>query len=223
MPASAVSSIAMTSSSLAAVLLCATAAAAFFSVADARTTIGGDLVTKTCADMMSHDWGWLNISEGDKFCVSRLRMDKKRSAAAKHPRDLALIAMDLAQRAVADADAKVAAVLHSGAAGHSSNNTAEHCRLDYASVVSTIPVCRAMVNDYNKKQHLLPNNDYFECARRLRRDTWNCAFRVAVEDDLSKLVGEEAQEAWLRIELVDGMLEEMLGVVVNDHDPLIWS
>ncbi|CAN6192087.1 unnamed protein product [Urochloa humidicola] len=206
-------SIAVTSSSLAAVLLCATAAAAFFSIADARTTIAadGDLVAKTCADVMSHDWGWFSSSDGEKFCVSTLRLHKKRSAAAKHPRDLALIAMDLAQRAVADADAKVAAVLRSGA-GRRSNGTAaltfRHCRLDYAAVAGTIPVCRAMIHGYNnKQQHVPSDNDYFECARRLRRDTWNCLFSVfMIEDDVSKLVVEEVQEAWLRVELVDGML-----------------
>ncbi|CAN6223469.1 unnamed protein product [Urochloa humidicola] len=229
MAASAASSIAMTSSSLAVVLLCATAAAAFFSIADARTTIAadGDLVVKTCADVMSHDWGWSSRSDGEKYCVSTLRLHKKRSAAAKHPRDLALIAMDLAQRAVADADAKVAAALRSGAA-HRINGTAaltlRHCRLDYAAVASTIPVCRAMIHGYNRQQHVPSNNEYFECARRLRRDTWDCLFSVfMLEDDVSKLVVEEVQEAWLRVDLVDGMLEEMLGVVINDHDPLLWS
>ncbi|CAL5045268.1 unnamed protein product [Urochloa decumbens] len=209
-----------TSSSLAAVLLLA-AAAAFFSGADGKTTTadGGDLVTKTCADIMSHDWGWL--SDDEKFCESRLRLDKKRSAAAKHPRDLALISMDLAQRAVADADAKVGAVL----AGHHSNDTAltlRHCRLDYAAVASAIPVCRAMVDGYNKQKQQLAPNDYFDCARRLRRDATECWFRVIVTPDIKKLVLKEIEEALQRIELVGAMLEEMLGIVINDHEPPRW-
>ncbi|CAL5045377.1 unnamed protein product [Urochloa decumbens] len=218
MAASPVSS--MTSSSLAAVLLCA-AAVAFFSGADAKTTSAEvDLVTKTCVDIMRHDWEWL--SDNEKFCESRLRTDKKRSAAAKHPRDLALIAMDLAQRAVADADAKVAAVLRSGA-GRRSKDTAltlRHCRLDYASAASAIPVCRAMVEGYNKQQ-LVPN-DYFDCAHRLRIDTTQCWFRIIVTPDVEKLLLKEVDEARKRIELVGAMLEEMLGIVVNDHEPPRW-
>jgi hypothetical protein len=137
-----------------------------------------------------NDWWWW-FDHDAKFCESRLRLDK-RSAAAKHPRDLVLIAMDLAERAVADADAKVAGVLRYGAGGHHINDTTalilRHCRLGYASVVSTIPVCRAIVNDYknpgvaaNRGQQLAPN-DYFECAGRLRRDTHNCLFRLSLED-----------------------------------------
>nr|CAB3470140.1 unnamed protein product [Digitaria exilis] len=42
--------------------------------------------------------------------------------AAKHPRDLANVAIDLAQRAVTDTDAKVDSVLRSGAAGNHNDN-----------------------------------------------------------------------------------------------------
>jgi hypothetical protein len=222
----------MTSSSLAAVvLLCAVAAAAaFFTTAHAKTSVDGNLVAKSCAGMRRiKDWWWFD--DDDKFCESRLRMDK-RSAAAKHPRDLVLIAMDLAESAVDDADAKVAAVLRSGVRGHHSNGTTptlklRHCRLDYASVLSTIPLCRAIVNDYknpdvaaNRSQQLAPS-DYFECSRRLRRDTHNCWFSL-IEEDFYELMSKETLEASTRIEFVDVMLEQMLGIVINDHNPTQW-
>lgn len=217
---------ATSSTSLAAVLLLlCTAASAFFSGADAnkKAADGHLLVTKTCADIKSHDWGWLP----DDVCESRLRLDK-RSAAAKHPRDLALIAMDLSKHAVADADAKVDAVLRSGA-GHHSNDTSltlRHCRLDYAAVASAIPVCRAMVHDYNKLQaaddQQLAPVDYLDCARRLRRGTTKCWFRVVVTPDVKKLLFKEIEEALHRTELVAAMLEEMLGIVIKDHEPPQW-
>ncbi|CAN6172170.1 unnamed protein product [Urochloa humidicola] len=212
-------------STLLAVLLYAAAAAAFFSGADAKTTTaagGGDLVTKTCADIISHDWK--RLSDDKKFCESRLRLDK-RSATAKHPRDLAIVAMDLAKRAAADADAKIAGVLRSSAAGHRINATAalilRNCRLDYASVASTIPVCRAMADGYKPgaggQQQVAPN-DHFECARRLRLDAWNCFVNVVFgAEDWSELAYKEIKEARLRIELVEAMLEEMLGIVIDDH------
>ncbi|CAN6215392.1 unnamed protein product [Urochloa humidicola] len=211
-------------STLLAVLFCAATASAFFSGADAKTTTaadGGDLVIKTCADIMSHDWK--RLSDDKKFCESRLRLDK-RSAAAKHPRDLAIVAMDLAQHAAADADAKIAGVLRSSAAGHRLNATValilRNCRLDYASVSSTIPVCRAMADGYKPgagQQKVAPN-DHFECVRRLRLDAWNCYVSVVFgEEDWSELVYKEIEEARLRIELVEAMIEEMLGIVIDDH------
>ncbi|CAN6202801.1 unnamed protein product [Urochloa humidicola] len=201
-------------STLLAVLLSAAAAAAFFSGADAA---GGDLVAKTCADIMSHDWK--RLSDDRKFCESRLRLDK-RSAAARHPRDLALIAMDLAQRAAADADAKIAGVLRSGA-GHGIKAKEalilRNCRLDYAGVASTVPVCRAMADGYNKQQQV-GANEHLECARRLRLDAWNCWAHVVFKGgDWSELVYKDIKEAWLRIELVEAILEEMLGIVIDDH------
>nr|CAB3467618.1 unnamed protein product [Digitaria exilis] len=85
--------------------------------------------------------------------------------AAKHPRDLANVAIDLAQRAVTDTDAKVDSVLRSGAAGNHNDNL-QYCRLDLATVASTIPVCRTMIvnnKPASDQQQLVPN-DYFECA-----------------------------------------------------------
>nr|CAB3459694.1 unnamed protein product [Digitaria exilis] len=167
--------------------------------------MGHLLVTKTCADIKRHDWGWLP----DDVCESRLRQDK-RSAAAKHPRDLALIAMSLAQHAVVDAEAKV-----------------YDCVMDYATVASAIPVCSAMVYGYNNKlqagaQHQLAPVDYFDCARRLRRGTAKCWFRVINTPDVKKLVIKEVYEALYRTELVAAMVEEMLGIVIKDHEPPQW-
>ncbi|KAF8658224.1 hypothetical protein HU200_059446 [Digitaria exilis] len=166
-----------TTSSLAAVLLLCTAASAFFSVADAKATTADGPPAEARL-------GWLP----DDVCESRLRQDK-RSAAAKHPRDLALIAMSLAQHAVVDAEAKV-----------------YDCVMDYATVASAIPVCSAM--------HQLAPVDYFDCARRLRRGTAKCWFR--------KLVIKEVYEALYRTELVAAMVEEMLGIVIKDHEPPQW-
>ncbi|KAF8657990.1 hypothetical protein HU200_059450 [Digitaria exilis] len=134
--------------------------------------MGHLLVTKTCADIKRHDWGWLP----DDVCESRLRQDK-RSAAAKHPRDLALIAMSLA-------------------------STPSSTRKP-----SAIPVCSAMVYGYNNKlqagaQHQLAPVDYFDCARRLRRGTAKCWFRVINTPDVKKLVIKEVYEALYRTELV---------------------
>ncbi|RCV19831.1 hypothetical protein SETIT_4G007400v2 [Setaria italica] len=193
-----------------AVVLCA--AAAFFATAHARTA-DGDLIAKTCANATSHRRSYWPF---EKFCNSRLRMDK-RSAAAKHPRDLALIAMDLTQRAVADADAKVGGLLRSGA-GHHDDCTVRalrHCRLDYAAVASSIPVCRAMAEDYEKPgaANKLAPSDYFECSRRLWRDTGKCLVRIVGDGEVWEPLSREVGEARLRTDLVEAMLEEMLGVV----------
>ncbi|RCV19830.1 hypothetical protein SETIT_4G007300v2 [Setaria italica] len=204
-----------------AVVLCA--AAAFFATAHARTA-DGDLIAKTCANATSHGrslWPF----EFEEFCKSRLRMDK-RSAAAKHPRDLALIAMDLTQRAVADADAKVDGLLRSGA-GHLDNCTAlilRNCRLNYAAVASSIPVCRAMAEEYEKPDaaNKLAPSDHFECSRRLRRNTDKCLVRIFRDDELRELLFRDVGEAGLRVVLVQAMQEEMLGVV-NDDDGSLFA
>jgi hypothetical protein len=132
------------------VLLCA--AAAFFATVRAKPADGGDLIAKTCVNATSPGRSiWLDR----KFCNSRLRLDK-RSAAAKDTRDLTLIAMDLTQRAVADADAKVDGALRAGAGHHgdSSRTTRvlRRCRVDYAAVGTNIPVRRAMAENYYKKK-----------------------------------------------------------------------
>jgi hypothetical protein len=161
----------------------------------------------------------------ERFCNSRLRLDK-RSAKAKHARDLALIATDLTQRSVADAYAKVDDVLRSSAGRHDNYSKAalilQHCQLDYAAVTSTIPVCRAMIEGYKKPadaaKQLAPN-DYFDCSRRLKRNTFNCLGRIVDDEELIDRLFRKVGEAWMRTILVEGMLEEMLGVVSGDHEP----
>ncbi|KAF8725411.1 hypothetical protein HU200_019930 [Digitaria exilis] len=204
-------------SSLATVLLLCTAASVFFSVADAKATTadGHLLVTKTCADIKRHDWGWLP----DDVCESRLRLDK-RSAAAKHPRDLTLIAMSLAQHASTTCSIPAITVT-------TRPLTLRQCVMDYATVASAIPVCSAMVYGYNNKlqagaQHQLAPVDYFDCARRLRRGTAECWFRVITTPDVKKVVIKEVYEALYRTELVAAMVEEMLGIVIKDHEPPQW-
>nr|CAB3467620.1 unnamed protein product [Digitaria exilis] len=138
------------------VLLCA---ATLFATTYARGADGDQLVAKTCANIMGHGW---ERRFTENFCKSTLQHDK-RSTAAKHPRDLAIIAIDLAQRAVTDMDAKIDGVLRSGPAGNHIDNL-QYCRLDYATVASTIPVCRATVINYKPDgdQLQLAPNDYFE-------------------------------------------------------------
>lgn len=99
----------------------------------------GDLVANSCANVRAHDWSPQLLTR--KLCESTLRSSKQ-SAAAKNPRDMALVAMDLLQSAAARADG----VLRLHSAG--SRRTAlalRYCRLDYASVARTVPMCRAMV------------------------------------------------------------------------------
>ncbi|KAF8661228.1 hypothetical protein HU200_057072 [Digitaria exilis] len=132
--------------------------------------------------------------------------------------------MDLAQLAVANADAKVDAMLRSGAGRHGVCTTHKlgKCQRDYAAVTSTIPVCRAMAEDYKKPDAAknLAAEDYFGCPQRLRRSTFDCMERILFGgDELGDMLFGAVHQAFERAILVEAMLEEMLGVVSNDHGP----
>ncbi|CAL5045028.1 unnamed protein product [Urochloa decumbens] len=176
----------------------------------------GDLVTNSCANFRAYDWS-PHLTR--KLCESTLRSHKQ-STAAKSKRDLALVAMDLLQSAAA----KVDGVLRNHSdSGHHSKGTAlalQYCRLDYAAVARTIPMCRAMVQEY--KPVSPPNSgdnndgDYYDCIARLGNAAANCWGYVLVDDDLAKVVSKEVAEVFQRATLVRAMTEVMLGSNVDD-------
>nr|CAB3474091.1 unnamed protein product [Digitaria exilis] len=212
------------SSALAAVLLCTAA----FLVTDATSgcllkASSDDPVVSTCANVTVHHYGGPGLTTG--FCESALRSDK-RSAAAKHPQDLALVAMDLVQIAGAEAGAKVGDALSPGGLAKLSNDTAltlRYCKLDYEALAQTVSVCRSMVQGYSPDvrghddgQILLPYT-YLECADRLMNAAHDCWDHIFHNDEMKKAVWKEVNEVAGRANLAKAMVEQMLSIV-DDED-----
>ncbi|CAL5045301.1 unnamed protein product [Urochloa decumbens] len=174
----------------------------------------GDLVTNSCANFRAYDWS-PHLTR--KLCESTLRSHKQ-STAAKSKRDLALIAMDLLQSAAAKADG---VLRNHSDSGHRSKSTAlalQYCRLDYAAVARTIPMCRAMVQEYKPPNSSSDNNgDYYDCIARLGNAAANCWGYVLVDDELAKVVSKEVAEVFQRATLVRAMTEVMLGFNDDSH------
>ncbi|CAL5074606.1 unnamed protein product [Urochloa decumbens] len=167
----------------------------------------GDLVANSCANVRPYDWTPLLPR---RMCESTLRSDKH-SATAKTELDLVLVAMDLLQSAAA----KVDGVLRnnysgSGRHGKSTALAVQYCRLDYAAVARTVPMCRAMVQEYNP-EHPNLGNDYYDCVARLGNAAANCWGYVLVDNELAKAVSKEVGEVFQRATLVRAMIEVMIG------------
>ena len=143
-----------------------------------------------------------------EYCVSTLRSDK-RSAAATHARDLALVAMDLLQRGAADADARLAAV----PVGKRKDMalTVHFCRLDYGAV----PKCRPMLQEYKPGggDGNLRFYNYMECGTRLSEAALDCWENIFLDDKLKEMALNQVREVANRANLVDAMIEQMVGIL----------
>ncbi|CAL5045376.1 unnamed protein product [Urochloa decumbens] len=167
-----------------------------------------DLVTNSCANMRAHDW----IPQFTrKRCESTLRSDKQ-SVVAKDERDLALISMNLLQSSVAKVDSILRQ--HSDSGHHSSSTTLSirYCRLDYAAVARTVPMCRAMVQEYVAVPgDPTAGDDFYDCIARLGNAAANCWDYVLADDELAKVVSKAVGEVFQRATLVRAMVEVMIG------------
>ncbi|RLN30049.1 hypothetical protein C2845_PM05G16850 [Panicum miliaceum] len=146
-----------------------------------------------------------------EYCVSTLRSDK-RSAAATHTRDLALVAMDLLQRGAADADTRLAAVPD----GERKDTalTVHFCRLDYGAVARTVPECRPMVQGYKPGEDgNLGLHNYMECGTRLSEPALDCWENIFFDEKLKEMALNQVQEAANRANLVDAMIEQVVGIL----------
>ncbi|KAF8696247.1 hypothetical protein HU200_037148 [Digitaria exilis] len=201
------------SSTLVAVLLCAAA----FLVTDATS---GRLLKASSDDPVASACAPLRRTWAHR-CVLR------RSAAAKHPQDLALVAMDLVQMAGAEAGAKVGGALSPGGLAKLSNDTAltlRYCKLDYEALARTVSVCRSMVQGYSPDvrghhddgQILLPYT-YLECADRLMNAARDCWDHIFHDNEIKEVVWKEVNEVAGRANLAKAMVEQMLGIV-DDED-----
>lgn len=170
-----------------------------------------DQVARACANATS-DFCHMHLTT--KYCVSTLRSDT-RSARAQTPRDLALVAIDLARRAAASADAKAA-----GALGNKSSEedarALRYCRSDYAAVACLAPMCRGMVEEYRPGDGMRMYYNV-ECARKLVHAATNCGH-------LGRYVGGELEEA-MRKEFVDvarrtGLVKAMVELMIGVEDPV---
>ncbi|KAL6606348.1 hypothetical protein ACP70R_042001 [Stipagrostis hirtigluma subsp. patula] len=211
------------SSALAAVLLCAAAFVADSHVDGGhgdhhgKPKGGGDLVATACANATAH---YFVPGFTTAFCELALRSDKRAAAAKKHPRDLALFAVDLARRGAVAAGARVDAAIASGVAGKETTALMRlrFCRLDYDAVARAAPVCRAMVEGFepgSRRGDLVPTS-YSECTDRLWEPAGGCWFQVSVEEEAKKAVGREAEEMAGLATLAKAMVDQMVGIVPSD-------
>ncbi|RCV27110.1 hypothetical protein SETIT_5G298700v2 [Setaria italica] len=209
----------------AAVLLCA---AAFLATGGAAKASAADVVADACANVTNRYHQYRGPGLTRDSCEIALWSDK-RSASAKHPRDLALVAMALVQEGAAVAGAKVAGALSSGDAAKLSKDTKlnlRYCRLDYEAVAHTVAVCREMVQEYNPgvqghdgDGNMIPYN-YLECANRLMNAASGCWAHISHDYETKKAVWKEVNEVASRANLAKAMVEKMLGVVdgyATDH------
>ncbi|CAL5045052.1 unnamed protein product [Urochloa decumbens] len=175
----------------------------------------GDLVTNSCANVRAYDWTPLLTR---RMCESTLRSDKQ-SAIAKTELDLVLVAMDLLQSAAAKVDGVLCNYSDLGLHGKSTTLAVQYCRLDYAVVARTIPMCRAMVQKYNTEHPEKADfgDDYYDCVARLGNAAANCWGYVLVDDELAKLASKEVGEVFQRATLVRAMTEVMVGFHDRRH------
>jgi hypothetical protein len=114
-------------------------------------TVGGDLVSWTCANASEHVVD-LTIEVTAEACESMLRSDN-RSAHAKDARDLALLAIDMVRLSAMAADSKAAAEeekLKKKGSDEGMVRTLRDCCMDYATVWQLVPECPAVVDQHNR-------------------------------------------------------------------------
>ncbi|OEL32620.1 hypothetical protein BAE44_0006361 [Dichanthelium oligosanthes] len=210
-------------SALAAVLLCATAFLAADAASSPKANKADDPVAKACANVTSQNhsrYGGPGLTI--EFCKSALGSEK-RSAAARHPRDLALVAMDLVRSGAADAGAKVDGALRSAKRSKDTALTLRYCRQDYEAVVHTVSVCHGMVQEYDpaaagRGHHsgdLLPYT-YLECTDKQMNAAHYCWTHIFYDEEVKKAVWKEVEEISSRANLAKAMVEQMLGIVDDD-------
>ncbi|RLM78469.1 hypothetical protein C2845_PM12G15560 [Panicum miliaceum] len=168
-----------------------------------------DQVARACANATS-DFCHMHLTT--KYCVSTLRSDT-RSARAQTPRDLALVAIDLARRAAASADAKAA-----GALGKKSSEedarALRYCRSDYAAVARLAPMCRGMVEEYRPGDGM----------RMYYTTTWSARGSWSTRPPTVGTSAGELEEA-MRKEFVDvarrtGLVKAMVELMIGVEDPV---
>jgi len=223
------------SSALAALLLCAAA----FLAADAASgrhdpkarqakpgAAGADLVESACANITTTS-RYKGPELTADFCTLTL-YPEKRAMSARHPRDLALVALDLARSAAADAGAEVGSALRGPAADDDqadwSKDTAltlRYCRIDYWTVARTARVCRAMVREYDpwveghNGGNLLPYT-YLECADRMMDAAFSCWNHISFDGEVKKAVWKQVDAAASLANLARAMVGQMLGIPDDD-------
>jgi hypothetical protein len=186
----------------------------------AKGAVADDLVVEACFNVTNR---YKKYGPGltRSSCEMALWSDK-RSASAKEPRDLALLAMALVQEAAAVADAKVAALSSSHVAklskGASPQLSLRYCRLDYEAVAHTVPVCREMVQEYDTSVDPGDSTnmiayDYFECANKVIKAARGCWERITFDYETRKAMWKEVEEVASRANLAKAMVENMIGVV----------
>ena len=222
------------SSALAALLLCTAA----FLAADAASGrhdpeakakpagAGADLVESACANITTTS-RYKGPELTADFCTLTL-YPEKRAMSARHPRDLALVALDLARSAAADAGAEVGYALRGPVAdddeaGWSKDTalTLRYCRIDYWAVARTARVCRAMVREYDpwveghNSGNLLPYT-YLECADRMMDAAFSCWNHISFDGEVKKAVWKQVDAAASLANLARAMVGQMLGIPDDD-------
>ena len=221
------------SSALAALLLCTAA----FLAADAASGrhdpeakakpagAGADLVESACGNITKSHYKGPELTAD--FCTQAF-YPEKRAMSARHPRDLALVALDLARSAAADAGAEVGSALRGPAADDDqadwSKDTAltlRYCRIDYWTVARTARVCRAMVREYDpwveghNSGNLLPYT-YLECADRMMDAAFSCWNHISFDGEVKKDVWKQVDAAASLANLARAMVGQMLGIPDDD-------
>lgn len=185
----------------------------------------GDLVAEACVNASMHFSRHNHLSQ--ELCESALRSDK-RSAAAKHPRDLALIAVDHAQRGAAAAAGKVDSALQAWRKDNGTwwkmppLETLEYCQVSYTVVERVAPVCRRMVQEFDRYQGFVMEfaiaGPYLDCVNRMKDAAGDCRNNVAMfAQYVAKDEVEAVEEAYRRVILAKAMMEQMLQVLDFDE------
>jgi len=196
------------------VLLVLYLAACFHAAEPKPKAAGGDssdLVARACANATS-DFCHKHLTA--KYCVSTLRSDT-RSARARTPRDLALVAVDLARRGAAAADAKAAGALERKISEEDARSL-RYCRSDYVAVARLAAMCRGLVEAYSPGDGMRMYYNV-ECATKLVHAATNCGH-------LARFVGAES-EAALRKEFIDvarrtALVKAMVELMIGVEDPI---
>lgn len=195
------------SSTLAAALLFAAAVAAAAGAAETNLK-GLDLVEHVCKNA---SWYYTRPKHNmtQQYCETTLGSDK-RSAAAESPRDLAVVALDLLDRAAAAADAMLGS-----AKGNETVLNREFCRADYRTMAHIIPVCRALAQGYKPNAHDaagVSDEDLYSCASKLMETVfnWRGTAQFGLDEDAYQRVGQLVQEVYQRTVLANAMVEQMM-------------
>ncbi|PUZ55024.1 hypothetical protein GQ55_5G179300 [Panicum hallii var. hallii] len=220
------------SSALAALLLCAAAFLAADAAsgrhdpkAKAKPAAGADLLESACENITASQYKGPGLTAD--FCMRAL-YPETRATSARHPRDLALVAIDLARSAAADAGVVVGSELRAPVADDDeadwSKDTAltlRYGRIDYWTVARTARVCRAMVREYDpwveghKSGNLFPYT-YLKCADRMMDAAFSCWNHISFDGEVKKAVWKEVTAAASLANLARAMVGQMLGIPDDD-------